>query len=114
MLLGKALDDLSKSKYKATIIDKLYKLEEIGNTTNIQKDFYFEAEQFLVRKQEIAQPDQARKIMVLYPQYQKQNELFLPLLLNIEANQNEKKTTIDIDYKTVTLKRRIWFSLFGS
>lgn len=108
MLLGKALDDLSKSKYKATIVDKLYKLEEVENTTT-QKDFYFEAEQFLVRKQEIAQPDQARKIMVLYPQYQKQNELFLPLLLNIEANQNDKKTTIDIDYKSVTLNEEFGF-----
>ena len=108
MLLGKALDDLSKSKYKATIVDKLYKLEATENT-NTQKDFYFEAEQFLVRKQEIAQPNQARKIMVLYPQYQKQNELFLPLLLNIEANQNDKKTTIDIDYKSVTLNEEFGF-----
>lgn len=108
LLLGKALDDLSRGKYKASIVDKLYKLEEIDKNST-QKDFYFEAEQFLVRKQEIAQPDQERKIMVLYPQYQKQNELFLPLVLNIEANQKQRKTTIDIDYKSVTLNEEFGF-----
>jgi hypothetical protein len=108
MLLGKALDDLSKGKYKATISDKLYKLEDIDKN-KAQKDFYFEAEQFLIRKQEIAQPDLERKIRVIYPQYQKQNDLFLPLLLNIEANQKEKKTTIDVDYKSVTLNEEFGF-----
>lgn len=108
MLLGKTLDDLSKGKYKASIEEKLYKLEELDKNST-QKDFYFEAEQFLVRKQTIAQPDQERKIMVLYPQYQKQNELFLPLLLNIEAFQKQSKTTIDIDYKSATLNEEFGF-----
>lgn len=108
MLLGKAIDDLTKSKYKATITDKLYKLEDTEDK-NTHKEFFFEAEQFLVKKQEVSQQQLARKFQIVYPEYQKQNDLFLPLLLNIEANQDDKKTTIDIDYKSVSVNEEFSF-----
>lgn len=108
MLLGKAIDDLTKSKYKASISDKLYKLTDT-ESAGTQKEFFFEAEQFLVKKQEVSQPQQARKFQIVYPEYQKQNELFLPLLLNIEANQDNNKTTIDIEYKSVSINEEFTF-----
>jgi hypothetical protein len=108
MLLGKALDDLTKSKYKASISDKLYKLEDTEDKKNI-KEFYFESEQFLVKKQQVFQQEFSRNFMILYPEYQKQQDLFLPLVLNIEADQDNKKTTIDIDYKSVSVNEEFTF-----
>lgn len=108
MLLGKAIDDLTRSRYKASIEDKLYKLVDLESTAT-QKEFFFEAEQFLVKKQEVSQPQQARKFQIVYPEYQKKNDLFLPLLLNIEANQDTNKTTIDIEYKSVSINEEFTF-----
>lgn len=108
MLLGKTIDDLTKSKYKVTIVDKLYKLVDTEDE-NTQKQFFFEAEQFLVKKQEVSQQQLARRFQIIYPEYQKQNDIFLPLLLNIEANQDDKKTTIDIDYKSVSVNEEFSF-----
>lgn len=108
MLLGKAIDDLNKSKYKASIAEKLYKLQDT-ESNNTHKEFFFEAEQFLVKKQEVSQPELDRKFQIVYPEYQKQNNLFLPLLLNIEANQDNKKTTIDIEYKSVSINEEFTF-----
>lgn len=108
MLLGKAIDDLTKSKYKASIADKLYKLVDTESNST-QKEFFFEAEQFLVKKQEVSQPQQSRKFQIVYPEYQKKNDLFLPLLLSIEANQDNNKTTIDIEYKSVSINEEFTF-----
>lgn len=108
MLLGKTIDDLNKSDFIATIVEKLYKLQS-KNQDDITKEYYFEAEKFLVRKQEISQIEKSRKLKIVYPEYQQKNELFLPLLLNIEAIQNENSTTIDIDYKLITINEEFTF-----
>jgi hypothetical protein len=108
MLLGKALDNLNTSNYKASISDKLYKLVDTKDAST-QKEYFFEAEQFLVKKQEITQAQQSRKLMIAYPEYQKQNDLFFPLQLNIEANHEDKSTTIDIDYKSISVNEEFTF-----
>ncbi len=108
MLLGKAIDDLTKAKYNAAIVDKLYKLEAVSDK-EISKDFFFESENFLIKKQEITQPSEQRKLVIDYTEYQKKDALFLPLLLNIEANQKKGKTTIEMEYKTITINEELSF-----
>ncbi len=108
MLLGKALDDLTQSKYKASLENKLYKLENITDAKT-QKSFYFEAEKFLARKQEVSQPEKARKLSVGYPEYQQTSDLFFPLHLTIEASQEAKNTTIAIEYKNITVNEEFSF-----
>lgn len=100
LLIGQALDDLTKGKYKTTIEDQLYKLESTSDR-NIQKTFYFESENFLVKKQQIIQPDQDRKLEVSYANHSKYKEMILPTELLIEAIQKKGKTNISIDYNTI-------------
>ena len=69
-------EKLNKSDFIATIVEKLYKLQS-KNQDDITKEYYFEAEKFLVRKQEISQIEQSRKLKIVYPEYQQKNELFL-------------------------------------
>lgn len=108
MFLGKALDDLHKEKYAVSIMEKLYKLEsKPEEKTN--KSFYFEGENFLIKRQEINQPFQDRTLQIAYPDYKKHNEMILPLSLAIDARQKKGNTKIDIEYKTITFNEDLSF-----
>lgn len=107
MFLAKPLDDLNKGKYKVSILDKLYKLENNDDTTF--KSFYFESDNFLVKKQQINQPSQERALQILYSDFKKYDEIILPLNLAIEANQKKGKTTIDIEYKSAAFNEELSF-----
>lgn len=108
MLIGEAMDDLKKGKYKTTIQDDLYKLEDTSNK-NTAKSFFFEAANFLIKKQEIVQEKQDRMLQVTYPTHKEYNEAILPAQVNIEAMQQGKRTTISIEYNSVTFNENLSF-----
>lgn len=108
MLIGEAMDDLKKGKYKTTIEEDLYKLEDTSNK-NTAKSFFFEAANFLIKKQEIVQEKQDRMLQVTYPNHQEYPQAILPVKVNIEATQQGKRTTISIEYNTVTFNENLSF-----
>lgn len=108
LLIGQALDDLKKGSYESSVADKLYKLESTGSG-NTAKNFYFESEKFLLKKQEIAQASQQRMLQVIYPGFNTYNEGAMPTGLDINANQKKGKTTINIEYNSVTFNEEMAF-----
>ena len=108
LFLGKPLDDLNNGKFNVSILDKLYKLENSDDKKTL-KTFYFESENFLLKKQQVNQPEQDRNLQVVYSNFKKYDEIILPLLLAIEANQTKGKTTIDIEYKLATFNEELSF-----
>ena len=108
MLIGEALDDLKSGEYSFAIEDKLYKLEN-NKDINTKKTYYLEADKFLVKKEEVWQPSQDRKVQVEYPTFVQYNQLYLPGSLLIEAVQKGAKTNIDVSYMAVTLNEDISF-----
>lgn len=108
MFLGKPLDNLNKGKYKVSILDKLYLLTNNDDEKTF-KSFYFESENFLIKKQEVNQPLQERELQIEYSDFKKYDEIILPLSLAIEANQKKGKTTIDIEYKLATFNEELSF-----
>lgn len=108
LLLGYAIDDLHKSKYAVSIMNKWYKLQT-NTTTKTTKSFYFESERFLVKQQEISQPDSKRALQIAYPEFKEYNEMILPISLVIDAFNQDKKTNINIEYKNVTFNEELSF-----
>jgi len=108
MLIGEAMDDLKKGKYKTTIENDLYKLEESSKKAT-EKAFFFEAANFLIKRQEISQPKESRSLTVNYPNHKEYPEAILPAQVNIEAFQKEKKTSINIEYNTITFNENLSF-----
>lgn len=107
MLIGQPIDDLTKGKYLFTQTDKFYKLNAIEDKT--AKSFSFEAEHFLLKKQEISQPEKERDFEANYPDFQELASLILPASLTINAFQKNEKTTIIIDYNSATLNEELTF-----
>ena len=108
LLIGEAIDDLNKENFTAMIVDKLYKLNNV-NTKEIDKTFYFEADNFLVKKEEIIQASKNRKVTIEYPNYQKIGSYFLPTEIQINANQDKGKTSISINYNSIYLNDELSF-----
>jgi hypothetical protein len=108
MLLGYAFDDLNKSKYDVSIVEKMFKLADKKNQTT-QKNYYFEAENFALKRQEIIQPNDNRMLQINYNEYHKVDDVIFPLNYKIEATQDKGKNTIEIDYKNITINDDLSF-----
>ena len=108
MMLGKAMDDLSKGEYAMTIVENEPKLEEITKDKFI-KSYLFEPSSFWLTTQEINQLSPARNLKVNYLNYKNYPEAILPGELLIFAMQNDQKTDITIVYKNATFNEELNF-----
>ena len=108
LFIGSTLDDLTKEKYKNSIEDKLYKLENINNS-KIQKTYYFDSESFHVTKQVFAQPEQSRSVQIVYPEFRQYPEMNLPVSVLIDALQEKGRTNIRFDYNSATFNEELNF-----
>lgn len=108
MLLGQALDNLKKGKYKNSIENNTYKLEENldGNTS---KSVFITADKYEITMQEIIQKMQERSINIDYSDYKQFYQVKLPSNLDIHALEKDKKTNISINYNSVTVNEDLSF-----
>jgi hypothetical protein len=109
MLLGKPLDDLKIEQYSTSIQENFYKLENVKRNIT-EKTFYFEAENFLTKKQEIIQSFKGRSLSISYADYKIFENMKLPTIIAIIANDNNALSNIDIAYNSVTFNQDLSFS----
>lgn len=108
ILIGQAIDDLTKGKYQDSLVDQNYQLEDLSKS-NIQKWFFFDKNSFLLSKQEIRQINENRKIEVLYSDYKTYNESPIPSNIDINAEQDKGKTEINLRYNVITVNEELNF-----
>lgn len=108
MLVGQALDNLKDTKYTTTIVDKLYRLENNSDANTI-KTYFFQADNFLIKKEEITQKKQERMVQITYPNHSEFDKMVFPTGLNIDAFQKGGKTNINVDYNTITFNEELSF-----
>ena len=108
MLLGEALDDLNKGKYTANIVDQMFKLKDSTDVNTI-KEYFFESDKYLIKKQQITQRAQDRSLEIAYPNYADFNKILMPTNIIIDAIHNKAKTNIAIDYNTITFNEDLSF-----
>jgi hypothetical protein len=108
LLIGQAMDDLTKGNYQDSIVDQTYRLEDISKN-NTKKYFFFDKDKFLLNKQEITQIAENRKIEVSYSDYKMYNESPFPSNIFITAEQDKGKTEINLGYNTITVNEELTF-----
>lgn len=108
LFLGNAIDDLTKLEYVSKIQNELYLLTEVVKK-DTEKEYSFEAANFLLKKEIINQISQNRNLEISYPSHQKLNNLFMPNEINIKATQKEQ-INIDLFYKNITFDEDLNFS----
>jgi hypothetical protein len=108
MLLGEALDDLSKGKYKESVAEQLYRLDDLADD-NTKKTFYISAADFSVQKQQITQTAEGRMIQVAYSGVKEYKEGMLPSGVVINTFQPTGKSEINLDYNNITFNEALSF-----
>jgi hypothetical protein len=108
LLVGEALDDLRKGKYTQTIVDNLFKLEDLKEA-NIKKFFYLDADKYLLQKEEISQPTENRMLQISYGDSKVFNQGTLPTSIEINAIQPKGKTNINLNYNNISFNEELSF-----
>ncbi len=108
MLVGEALDDLSKGKYTANIVNQMFSLKD-STDVNTTKEYFFESEKYLIKKQQITQKSQDRILQIVYPNYADFDQILMPTNIIIDAIQSKGKTNIKIDYNSITFNEDLSF-----
>lgn len=108
LLVGEALDDLRKGKYTQTIVENLFKLEDVKET-NIKKSFYLDADKYLLQKEEISQPSENRMLQISYGDSKVFNQGTLPTSIEINAIQPKGKTNINLNYNNISFNEELSF-----
>ncbi len=109
LFLGKPLNDLTKDTFLVSILDNFHKLQSVKDST-YTKNYFFESEKFLIKKQEFNQVNLNRALQISYPSFQQINDIILPLSLIIDANVDNSTNNITIDYKSVLINEEITFT----
>ena len=107
LLIGAALEDLTKGNYEFAVDDKRFKLS--ASDGDIFKAFWFEAGKGLLKSENIVQPALQRSVEVDYPGYSDYQAGALPSSIAIAAKQEKGTTHIDIEYNQATFNETLSF-----
>jgi hypothetical protein len=107
MILGQPLEDLSKNKYEVKIDAENYVLFFEKNES--KKQFTFNNQNYTLLNQEIAQPQNNRKVKITHTNHKNYLQGELPMLTNIEAMQDDLNTNILIDYNKAVFNDELTF-----
>lgn len=107
LLLGKSIEEITKEKFIISIVENTYQLKE-KNTQDIQKQFIFEPETFLLKNENINQVSKNRNLNINYTRFQKVESSNFPGEIQIVAQQKDK-VSIAIEYKKIELNTPLSF-----
>jgi hypothetical protein len=108
LLLGEALDDLNKGKYAESLVESLYRLDDLS-ASKTRKTFYINPADFTINKQEINQTEEGRMFQVAYSDIKKYTEMPLPNRVLINSYQKTGKSEINLDYSSVSFNEELSF-----
>lgn len=107
IILGESIDDLRKEIYTESVEDQLYRLD--SKETVISKTFFIQNDNYMIKKEEIAQNKAERKIQIEYSNFKSFNDILFPLNVFIVGYQQVNKTEIHLDYNTIVVDEEFSF-----
>lgn len=107
LLLGKAIDDLKKEKFRFSIEDNRYRLTTMYSS--LKKSYFFEPDNFRLERQFLEQPLEGRNVLISYSGYKNYEENVLPHSIVMDVDNQKDKKEIRIEYKSVEFNTNISF-----
>ncbi len=107
LLLGKAIDDLKKEKFRFSVEDNRYRLTTMYSS--LKKSYFFEPDNFRLERQFLEQPLEGRNVLISYSGYKNYGENVLPHSIVMDVDNQKDKKEIRIEYKSVEFNTNISF-----
>ena len=105
LLLGRPIDNLTKEVFIAEIAANLVQLKS-KKQADIEKIFRFETGNYLLKEQFINQISKNRNVLVTYPSFTNQDNIFMPTGVSIIANQ-QNQVKINVANKKITFNESL-------
>lgn len=109
LLIGDALFNLKNERFNSEIQDKGYLLTPKRDFELFKRLFLLDAFHFKAKKQQLAQTAEQRLLTIDYPAYQKITGQAFPKNIEIKAEEGNKTTTIQVEYRKITFNEDVRF-----
>lgn len=109
ILLGQAVLNLKKGRYKSVISESSYQLSPKKDNELFGILFFMNPDNFKLNKQEIRHPEKQQLLSVSYPNYDEIKGEQFPKKINIRATDSKNLTTINIEYRSVEFNKKLTF-----
>ena len=101
LFLGESLLNLERDKYVSAVVNNQYELQPKKRNPMFDIFFYFDPSTYKIAKEELRQHEKEQNLTILYRDFNKINESLFPKGFLITAVGQEKRTVIDVIYKSV-------------
>lgn len=108
LLVGEALDNLEKGKYKESVVDQLYRLDD-QKVSNLKQSYFFDADKYLLQKEQITQTTENVMIQVVYSDHKTFDQGTIPSTVEINTIQAKGKTDINLNYNSISFNEELSF-----
>lgn len=109
LLLGETIFELNANTYDVSVNDESYILQPKKQRELFEIFFLLDPVLFKVKSQQISQPKEFRLLQIDYLSYQEIDKQTLPENIKIIAVEANKETTIQLEFKNVTLNENLSF-----
>ncbi len=109
LLLGESLYHLKDDSYKMSIEEKLYVLEPKRQRELFELFLLFDPSLFKIKSQQLSQNQELRHLQIDYKSYQEVDKQLLPEHISVIAVEANEQTTIDLEFKGVSLNEDLRF-----
>lgn len=109
LLIGNALYDLKKERFESKIDNQTYALTPKRDLELFKRLFMLDAFHFKVKEQRLEQSSEQRLLTIQYPEYQEITGQPFPKNVQIKAEEVDRETTIQVEYKKVTFNEKVRF-----
>jgi hypothetical protein len=106
LLIGQTVYNLREGDYQVDQVEGLYKITPKKQLDILNLFFFMEPQDFLIKKQQVTQPQDNLSLDVNYTSHQLVKGKAFPKSIAIEVIENTDKTNIDIEYRSVASIRR--------
>ena len=109
LLLGNAIFNLNAFDYEASVNEEAYILQPKEQRALFEIFFLLDPVHFTLKSQQLSQPKEFKHLQIDYATYQEVEKQTLPERIKIIAVEGAKETTIDLEFKSVTLNQDLSF-----
>lgn len=109
LLIGQTVYNLREGDYQVDQVEGLYKITPKKQLDILNLFFFMEPQEFVIKKQQVSQPQDSLSLDVNYPTHQRVNGKPFPKEIAIEVLEYTDQTHIDIEYKSVDVNVPVRF-----
>ncbi|TYP99875.1 uncharacterized protein DUF4292 [Tenacibaculum adriaticum] len=107
LLLGQAIYDVKSEKHEVEIVEKAYQLHPKKQPVLFDLFYWVNPSNFKLNKQSLVNEFKKQRLDISYPKYLKRHHVSFPERININAQEKNKFTNINISVRSIIFDEEV-------